>query len=145
MSFSKKLLAVAAVGALTVVTTAPAMALENEFHGLFRVRGFVSNFDDGSAGAVTPTFQPGTKNFIEQRARLLYQAKANDDLKLVTHFEIDSRWGDASYSQTANTANSSFRNAGGGIGADQVNIETKNVYVDFNCPVTKANYKVGIQ
>jgi hypothetical protein len=141
-------LAGAVVGAMTVATAVPAMALENEFHGLFRVRGFISNFDDGGAGALyTPSskgvvagFEPGTKNFIEQRARLMYIAKANDDLKLVTHFELDSRWGDNSYN-----SNSTTRNNGGGIGADQVNLETKNVYLDFNIPSTKVNVKAGIQ
>ena len=32
----------------------------------------------------------------EQRARILYTAKASDDLKLVTHFELDSRFGGTS-------------------------------------------------
>jgi hypothetical protein len=150
MTLRKKLLTGAVVGAMTVATAVPAMALENEFHGLFRVRGFISNFDDGGAGALLvadPTkgglvngYQPGTKNFIEQRARLMYIAKANDDLKLVTHFEIDSRWGDNSYN-----SNNTTRNNGGGIGADQVNLETKNVYLDFNIPSTKVNVKAGIQ
>ena len=35
-----------------------------------------------------------TNNYFEQRARLFYTAKASDDLKLVTGFEIDSVWGD---------------------------------------------------
>jgi hypothetical protein len=67
---------------------------------------------------------------------LIYIAKANDDLKLVTHFEIDSRWGDNSYTVG--------RNAGGAIGADQINLETKNVYLDFNIPGAPVNVKGGI-
>ena len=140
MSMKKRLLAVAAVSALTVATAVPALAFENEFHGLFRVRGIIDNFNDGGGGAVKPSISSPTSNYIEQRARLMYIAKANDDLKLVTHFEIDSRWGDNSYG-----SNNTWRNNGGGIGADQTNLETKNVYLDFNIPSTPLNVKLGIQ
>ncbi|AJE04484.1 alginate export family protein [Geobacter pickeringii] len=136
----KKLLAVVAAGALTAATAVPALALENEFHGVFRVRGIMSNYDDAGSGPLTVKDNPGTKNYIEQRARLMYIAKANDDLKLVTHFEFDSRWGDNSYN-----SNNTTRNNGGGIGADQTNLETKNIYLDFNIPSTPVNMKVGIQ
>ena len=140
--FTTTIATAAALGA----TAVPALALENEFHGMFRVRGIVSNLDDyrsaffdatDSSGIAKPLKNPGTRSFIEQRARLLYTAKANDDLKLLTHFEIDSRWGDSSYAVG--------RNQGGAIGADSVNLETKNVYLDFNIPSTPLNVKVGIQ
>ncbi|HJV65279.1 MAG TPA: histidine kinase [Geomonas sp.] len=159
MSLKKTMLAVAAVGAVSAATAVPAMALENEFHGMFRVRGFVSNFDDSGSGAVAigkeagssvisspqypggrPYNNPPTYTYVEQRARLMYQAKANDDLKLVTHFEFDSRWGDNSYN-----SNSTFRNNGGGIGADQTNLETKNIYLEFKIPTTPVRVKAGIQ
>jgi hypothetical protein len=137
----KKLLAVTAACALSAATAVPALALENEFHGMFRVFGIVNNFGDGKGG---PIIKAGllsedskTRSYVEQRARLMYIAKANDDLKLVTHFEIDSRWGDASYTDG--------RNKGGAIGADTTNLETKNVYLDFNIPSTAINAKVGIQ
>lgn len=136
----KKVLAVTAACALTAATAVPALALENEFHGMFRVFGTVSNYNDSNSGPLVPTTtgrDPKTKSFAEQRARLMYIAKANDDLKLVTHFEIDSRWGDTSYANG--------RNGGGAIGADTVNFETKNVYLDFNIPSTPMNFKVGIQ
>jgi len=153
MSIKKRMLAVAAASALTVATAVPALALENEFHGLFRLRGIIDNFNDGGAGTIVPqnntptsvaTFPqpgtPGTRSYIEQRARIMYIAKANDDLKLVTQFEIDARWGDNSYN-----SNSTSRGNGGGIGADQTNLETKNVYLDFNIPSTPLNVKLGIQ
>jgi hypothetical protein len=153
MSLKKTIVAVAAVGAVTAATAVPAMALENEFHGMFRVRGIVSNFDDSGAGSVAIGKQPGsslidgraynnppTYNYIEQRARLLYSAKANDDLKLVAQFEFDSRWGDNSYN-----SNGSTRNSGGGIGADQTNLETKNMYLEFRIPSTPVRVKAGIQ
>src|SRR6266702_956352 len=140
MSFNKKILTLAAAGALTAATAVPAMALENEFHGLFQAPGIVSNLLNGTTGtvAVSQDTLHRSKFFIDQRARLVYMAKANDDLKLVTHFELDSRWGDNSYSAAG-------RNGGGAIGADGVTLETKNVYLDFNCPITGANVKVGMQ
>ena len=138
MSMKKKLLAVAAVSALTVATAVPALALDNEFHGLFRVRGIVDNFNTGGLGPFEPSNGPRTNSYVEQRARLMYIAKANDDLKLVTHFEIDSQWGKSSYLQGRG-------NDGGAIGADATNLETKNVYLDFNIPSTPVNVKLGIQ
>ncbi len=138
MSF-KKILAVVAVTGLVTAMALPAMALENEFHGMFRLRGFVSNFDNGNGGTGASSLADGAKttNYYEQRARLMYSAKASDDLKLVTHFEIDSRWGDSSYNQG--------RNTGGALGADQINLETKSVYLDFNVPAVPVNVKAGMQ
>jgi hypothetical protein len=147
MSFNKKILAFAAAGTLTAATAVPAMALENEFHGMFQAQGIVSNLLTGTTGTVNAdqaSLHP-SKFYVDQRARILYMAKANDDLKLVTHFEIDSRWGDNSYGPSTAQASTNSRNAGGAIGADEINLETKNVYLDFNCPITGANVKVGIQ
>lgn len=148
MGIKKKTLAITAAAALTVATAVPAMALENEFHGMFRLLAVTGNFNNSTTVTDTPIgfgfYMPEgldkkapTATYFEQRARLMYIAKANDDLKLVTHFEIDSRWGDNSYT--------THRNEGGAIGADTVNIETKSVYLDFNIPSTGVNVKAGIQ
>jgi hypothetical protein len=138
MSIRHKLLAIAAVSALTAATAVPAMALENEFHGMMAVRGYNSNYLSGTAGRIDPTTDTATtKNWIEQRARIFYSAKVNDDLKMVTAFELDSVWGNSSYT--------TGRNLGGALGSDTTNIETKWSYLDFNCPITGTNFKVGIQ
>lgn len=145
MSLTKKMTVVAAGAALTVAMAVPAMALENEFHGGFWLRGTNSNYLNGGTGyLLTPTGSTSgtdtrtTNNWVEQRARLLYTAKANDSLKLVTGFEIDTTWGKSSY--TVGRAND-----GGALGADTVNLETKWVYLDFNEPFSGANFKVGLQ
>ncbi|BEH11936.1 MULTISPECIES: hypothetical protein [Geobacter] len=143
MGFKKSLIAVTATAAIAA-SAVPALALENEFHGMFRLFSAVSNFNNSetAAGFYDPygiRKDPQTATYFEQRARLMYIAKANDDLKLVTHFEIDSKWGDSSY--TTKSASTS----GGAIGADTVNIETKSVYLDFNIPGSGVNAKVGIQ
>jgi hypothetical protein len=46
-------------------------------------------------------------------------------------------YGDESYGVGANR--------GAAVGADQVNLETKHLYLDFTCPVTGVNAKVGMQ
>jgi len=127
---------------LTAAAVTPALALENEFHGLFSARFINSNFN--GTETTSYTYQPEGKakaqhmaSFIEQRARLQYIAKANADLKLVTHFELDySYWGNSSYAVG--------RNQGGALGADTINLETKSIYVDAN-PFKNINMKVGMQ
>jgi len=144
----KKKLVILGAAAITAAAAVPALALENEFHGMFRVRANMTNFQTaGLSGFQTaPTSTSKTtllsnesRNYtlFEQRARLQYIAKASDDLKLVTHFEIDSTWGDAAYQNG--------RGQGAGISGDTVNLETKNVYLDFKIPATPVNMKVGLQ
>lgn len=139
MSFTKKMLTFAAVSALTAATAVPAMALENEFHGMYKMKYFVSNIEDGSAGFYAPTTSGlSSNNYFEQRARLIYNAKANDNLKLVIGLEIDSVFGDRAQGNAT-------RNNGAALETDAVNIETKWVHLDFNVPGAPVNVKVGTQ
>ena len=95
MNFKKTVAIATAAGALAAISV-PAMAFENEFHGLLNFNTTFSNFQDGGSGNFTPA---GTKenkqmnNYFEQRARIMYVAKASDDLKMVTQFEINNRFG----------------------------------------------------
>lgn len=141
MSFQKKMLAFAAVSALTAATAVPAMALENEFHGMYKFEGYQTNALSGGNSAVSLANPAHSGFFAEQRARLMYIAKANDNLKLVTHFELDTRFGGVkeAYKGTASG------NDSGNLDADQLTLETKNVYLDFNEPTTATNFKVGLQ
>lgn len=189
MSLKKTVAIAAAAGALAAISV-PAMAFENEAHGYYSARFFLSNADNGGSNYVSPgatnatlagaavtagtysrildrvgtylsvptnslTATPSTgavktNNYFEQRARLQYIAKASDDLRLVTHFEIDSVWGDraqggaypAAYSTAPTVAT---RGSGGAMEADSVNLETKQVYLDFKIPSTPIRMTVGIQ
>jgi hypothetical protein len=150
MMKSRNIVAVFVTLGLAAATATPALALENEFHGLFSLRYINSNFnrtattdfnpDTGGDGSYSPGGQNKRQysaNFFEQRARLQYIAKASADLKLVTHFELDyAYWGNSSYTVG--------RNAGGAQGADTVNIETKSIYLDFN-PCNFINVRMGMQ
>lgn len=138
----KKLVVAAATGAMCVAATT-AFALENEFHGMYKAMGYSSNFFNGYTLAPAQTKvllskDAGVSNYFEQRARLMYIAKANDNLKLVTHFELDTRFG-------GSTSAKYLTNDAGGLDADQINLETKNIYLDTNCPITGANIKIGMQ
>jgi hypothetical protein len=140
----KKLIIAAAAGAV-VAAAVPAMALENEFHGMYKFMGYQSNIFNGTtfnkADAASILGKDAHSGFMaEQRARLQYIAKANDNLKLVTHFELDARFGGKAEGYLGTT-----NNDGGNLDADQLTLETKNIYLDFNCPLTGTNMKVGIQ
>lgn len=137
--FQKQMLTIAAAGALTAVTALPAMAFENEFHGLFNFNTVFSNYNNSNAGNISSTSPMLThdsnkmNNYFEQRVRLQYTAKASDDLKLVTQFEIDNLWGKTKSTGTNGT----------NLDTDTVNFEVKHAYLDFN--VGKSfNTKVGM-
>lgn len=134
MSIKKTVAIAAAAGAIAAVAV-PAMAFENEFHGSYAFSTIFSNFQDGGVGDFALVNTPQRKkmnNYFEQRARLQYIAKASDDLKLVTHFEIDSRFGDGRAT------------SGGDLDTDALNFETKHVYLDFNLG-NNFNTKLGLQ
>lgn len=134
----KKAVAIAvSAGALAAISV-PAMAFENEFHGMYRAYGFMTNaFSGGGGFNLAPDSR--TDKYIEQRARLQYIAKASDDLKLVTHFELDTKFGGA------HTASKYLEQDAGNLDADKITLETKSVYLDFKIPSTTINTKVGIQ
>ena len=147
--FQKQMLTIAAAGALTAVTALPAMALENEFHGLFNIYGDYGNMaaTGSNSGAPTNFLSTNNKadNYIEQRVRLQYIAKASDDLKLVTHFEINNRWG---FSNTVPagtmTSGSALDVQGSDIDTDGLNIVVKHAYLDVNV-AKNLNVKAGLQ
>lgn len=134
--FQKQMLTIAAAGALTAVTALPALAFENEFHGSFIFNTIFSNYNNGDTGVnFAPTKEKvKMNNYFEQRARLQYIAKASDDLKLVTHFEIDNQYGKAKAVGTNGTT----------IDTDTYNVEVKHAYLDFNIG-KNFNTKLGMQ
>jgi len=150
MKSNKKFLVAAVAGALAAATAVPALALENEIHGAFTSYYDLSNytavgndgFENGVRSPLNTQNATGlaknspTENYFVQRVRLNYNAKASDEVKLVTKFELDySFWGNSAYSVG--------RNQGGALGADSVQIETKNLYLDLSYPAVNA--KIGMQ
>jgi hypothetical protein len=116
----KKIIA-SAVGLMLVggVAVTTASAVESQFGGYWRTRMF---FQDNFT-------QPDSAyNRSDNRTRLYYTAKFNDNFKFVNKFEFNSAWGD---------------NNGGDIGADGNTFVVKNSYADFTLGMVNA--KVGIQ
>ncbi len=134
MKSSNVLAALVTLGLATAVAT-PAMALENQFSGSFTSFYDLSNYS-AVYGQKDPVNNAPKENYFVQRARLGYTAKASESAKLVTMFELDYRFlGNSSYT--------TGRNSGGALGADSVNIETKNIYLELNNP--GLNTKIGMQ
>lgn len=142
--FQKQMLTIAAAGALTAVTALPAMAFENEFHGMFAVKTYLGNFDATGLQFNGQDMKEKTKtdNYTDQRTRIAYTAKASDDLKLVTQFEMNTRWGNRG--GTVIDGYAIGNNTGGSIDTDSINIETKHAYLDFNIGKS-VNAKIGQQ
>ncbi len=136
MMFKKTAVIATVAGALAGMAV-PALAVENEFHGTYRAYGFATNALSGGSG-FNLSEKSATDKFIEQRARLQYIAKANEDLKLVTQFEFDTKFGGSSSTKYP-------IGDGGGLDADRLNIETKNLYLDFTIAPIGLNVKTGVQ
>lgn len=139
MSLKKVVAIAAAAGALAAISV-PAMALENEFHGFYQIKGFLSNYNNGAAGDQSPTVlgdKARANNYAEQRARIFYTGKASDDLKLVTAFELDTRFGGATDGKYYGSSDAGVRDG------DGINLETKWVYLDFNA-TSNINVKTGL-
>lgn len=155
MSMAGKMMRVSLGCALVAASAVPAGAMENEFHGMLRTAGVASNFHgsesasyfsyNGSNFFAQDTTKTNLKDphqatayFLDQRARLMYIAKIDDELKLVTQFEVNARWGDQNYGPAVS--------GGGAVGSDMVNLRTKSVYLDYSFnPGIPMNAKVGIQ
>jgi hypothetical protein len=106
----KKLLVFGMAALLVVAFSLPASALENQFGGYWRVRGYTQQEFDGSGTGAQDVSQ------LDTRTRLYWTAILNDNLKLVNKFEMDAVFGRPEY---------------GDFGADGVAVEVKNTYADF--------------
>ena len=102
--------------------------LFRSFNGTFVAKTYLSNID--GVGFQFTKKSTNTGNFTDQRTRLNYTAKASDDLKLVTQFEMQTYWGDVP--------------TGGDVDTDGNNLVVRYAHLDFN--LGKAlNVKVGQQ
>ncbi len=90
-----------------------------------------------ASGFILPVKDARTAAYVEQRARVKFDFKG-ENAGGVVFFELDySRYGDAAYTVG--------RNTGAALEADQINIETKNIYLWFNVPNTSVKFQVGMQ
>jgi len=121
------LVALIAVAALVV----PSYAAEMKINGMNHIRAISSNNYDGDDDT------DDSYNYITQRFRMYFTSIASENVKLVYKNEIDFEWGDS--------AATVGRNQGGGVRADSINLETKNVYLELMVPDTPVKATLGLQ
>ncbi|MCX5831083.1 MAG: hypothetical protein NT140_04220 [Deltaproteobacteria bacterium] len=148
----KLILVVLAVFLMSGVASA---ATTMELKGSFRVYPEMTNMGYSPSGTIpdylpgvgslanqglptSGTGKPAVQNYwVEQRARLIFNVKSDENVGGTVHLEIDSRWGQTSYSSIA------WRGAGGGLGADSTNLELKESFMWFQAGALRV--KAGIQ
>ena len=125
------LVALIAVFALVM----PASAAEMKVNGIFNAKAYARDNYDGDDD------NDDSVQYVTQRMRMYFDFVASENLKLVYKNEIDMEWGD----KTPSASNPGGRNDGGGVGGDTVNLETKNVYLEFMVPDTPVKASIGLQ
>ncbi len=115
---------------LVLVLAAVTMwAAEFKTDGELRTRMSMYDFyNDGSEVALGKDLK--TKAFAETRFQLGFTSEFSKDLK--AYFKIEA-------------GNVLFGGSGGQIGTKAVNVETKHLMLDYNCPMTGMNAKIGLQ
>jgi hypothetical protein len=109
----------------------PTYAAEVKISGLWNAKAWAKDNYDGDDDS------DDSYQYVTQRMRMYFNIIASENLKLVYKNEIDMEWGDASFVNS--------RNSGGGLGGDSVNLETKNVYLEFMVPDTPVKATMGLQ
>ena len=109
----------------------PASATEVKMSGIYNAKAYARDNFDGDDD------NDDSNQFVTQRFRMYFNMIASENLKLVYKNEIDFEWGDQGSGAT--------RNSGGGAGGDAVNLETKNVYLEFMVPDTPVKATLGLQ
>jgi hypothetical protein len=157
---------VVAVGAVLIGLALPAAAQQNftvTFGGQMRVYGLVwdnwtdfvdtaknsSLFVSGTGSRLFPNNAKDSEAYYFQRWRLYTTVESADkQAKVVWAIEVgDVTWGlsgGASGAEFGGVGARTGPSQGGGLGADGVNVETKNLYLQFNIPwVQNANILLG--
>jgi hypothetical protein len=122
------LVALIAVFALVMPTSAAEVKISGIYNAKAYARDNFDGYDDND----------DSTQFVTQRMRMYFNIIASENLKLVYKNEIDMEWGDSAGSAAS-------RNSGGGAGGDAVNLETKNVYLEFMVPDTPVKATLGLQ
>jgi len=112
---------------------------EVKISGLWNAKAWAKDNYDGNDDS------DDSYQYVTQRMRMYFNIIASENLKLVYKNEIDMEWGDASFGNNGTGPNTAFRNDGGGLGGDTVNLETKNVYLEFMVPDTPVKATIGLQ
>lgn len=122
--------------------------------GDFRIRSIYSNIatSDGLGGGESggfPTQDGDTKSFFDTRLRLYWDFRPSELLRVHYRMEIgDVRFGggvDNGSDVSGNLVPVIGPGSGGGVGADGVNVETKNIFLEFAIPAIQGlSFRGGI-
>jgi len=85
-----------------------------------------------------------TASYWDARLRLQMEFVASDDLKGVYQLEVGDVTFGGDTSKGGEPGEAVLNDNSGRLSADEVNVETKSLYLDFNVPNTPVNAKVGI-
>jgi hypothetical protein len=111
--------------------------------GDFRLRSILSNIAGadtagGNESGGFPTDDGDTKSFIDTRLRLYWDFRPSELLRVHYRMEIgDVRFGggvEDGSDVSGNLVPVIGPGSGGGVGADGVNVETKNIFIEFLIP-----------
>jgi hypothetical protein len=111
--------------------------------GDFRLRSVLSNIagantEGGGESGGFPAEDTNTKSFFDTRLRLYWDFRPSELLRVHYRMEIgDVRFGggvEDGSDVSGNLVPVIGPGSGGGVGADGVNVETKNVFVEFQIP-----------
>ena len=141
------------VVALVAAMAAPALAGMG-VSGFIREKGYMSNFKNGATAPVLKQDAP-TSAYVEQRLRVKFSFD-EENVKAVWFLETDfGAYGDAAGGTPvaigSGTADNDIygggaqRNSGAALGADRINLETKNIYIWFKIPNTSLDLTAGLQ
>lgn len=152
----RKFLKVTAIVGLALLVAAPAMALDFKFGAEYRVR-FYSNLN-GSQANLGNDEGLSSQRGVQVRIRPRFDVSDdNGNITATLRLEIgDVEWGNgggaagtANGGANGNILSSGARvgnGAGGGIGVDGINVETKWAYVDFATPWgVPLRWRAGLQ
>ncbi len=131
----KKTLVVTLATVAAAAVAVPAFAKDHSISGFYRARAMAFNHPASDTNALQKDQKPST--LLDQRFRARWDMKLNEFVSVTYFGEIDFSFGDAAYGTA--------RNAGGGLGGDQVNLETKNLFADVKIPNTPVSARVGLQ
>lgn len=125
---SKFLKTAAAALAIAAIAT-PALA-DQKISGYYRMQAMTDTVNGAPADSKKAESQ------IDQRFRLRYQNNLNEYVHFVYFGEVDVPWGQSSKGSIGR---------GGKSSGDGVNVETKNVYLDFKIPDSIFSFRTGLQ
>ena len=125
---SKFLKTAAAALAIAAIAT-PALA-DQKISGYYRMQAITDTVEGAPADSKKAESQ------IDQRFRLRYQNNLNEYVHFVYFGEVDVPWGQPSKGGIG---------GGGKSSGDGVNVETKNVYLDFKIPDSIFSFRTGLQ